>query len=276
MKPHVILIADAGGEIGWGHAVRQLALAEALVGKGVSTLFVTRTEEALGLDWPCPVWRVADVARCELPNPYGTAVYDLPEPCENDGGHLEREVSFRDHGPLPGDENETDYVVSPHFGAAWYDWTVPTLLGPRWAPIRRAFALYPIRNENRSGIFVYGDAPEVPKGLLVKRPHTMNARATASQIAGCTIALVPPSMIALECLAVGTPVVLYVPGPKWQPIADAMVEAGVAEIWSGAPEDYTLACVLADDGKRRRMAEAGREAVDGGGAGRLAEWLADA
>lgn len=276
VKPHVILIADAGPGIGWGHAVRQYALAEALVARQVPTLFVTRTREALALDWPCPVWVVADVEQCELPSgrwasKWARVVYDLPEPVVN-ALALGPTMRFADYGPTP---TEDDYVVCPNFAATSHEWGVPALLGPRWAPLRSRFMNHE-HNGRQGGVYVYGDAPELPKEMRAVRASSFHARGVAATMAGCSLALVPPSMVALECLAIRLPVVLYVPGPKWQPIADAMVQAGVAEVWTGNPDDYTLACVLADDGKRRRMSEAGREAVDGMGAERLAGWLSDA
>lgn len=269
MKPDVILIADAGGSIGWGHAVRQLALAEALVAKGVPTLFVSRTREALSLDWPCPVMVGA------VPDGARATVWDLPA-VKMPPALATSALVFDDHAEIVG----PTLYVDPHFGAVDRYESRPTigcrptgLLGPRWAPLRSEFEHYARnpRNENRSGVFVYGDAPDLVN-LPPIRPTSFNAKHTAKLMASCAVALVPPSMVALECLAVGTPVVLHVPGPKWKPIADAMVQAGVAHIWDG--KDYTLGRVLADDGERRRMAEAGREAVDGLGAERLAEWLA--
>ena len=263
LKPHVILIADAGGTIGWGHAVRQLALAEALVAKGVPTLFVSRTREALSLDWPCPVQHDPEPLFMEGEID-ARVVFDGVRP------RSEWALLFDDYGDGP----LGDYLVDPHFGAVTRHHSLArSFLGPRWAPLRSEFEHYARnpRNENRSGVFVYGDAPDLVN-LPPIRPASFNAKHTAKLMASCAVALVPPSMVALECLAVGTPVVLYVPGPKWQPIADAMVQAGVAHIWDG--KDYTLGRVLADDGERKRMAEAGREAVDGLGAERLAEWLA--
>lgn len=271
MKPDVILIADAGPGIGWGHAVRQLALANALVGKGVRTLFVTRTHEALTLDWPCLVWLVGDVARCELPSPWATVVYDLPDDAVNEGRYAA--VRFGDYGPRAS--RDLDYVVCPNFAATAHEWDAPALLGPRFAPLREPFNDGWLPAQNRAGVFVYGDAPALPKGSPPSfTVPGFSARRSAHAMSMAAVALVPPSMVALECLAIGTPVVLYVPGPKWQPIADAMEAAGVARIWSGRADDHTIGCVLADDGLRRRMSEAGREAVDGRGADRLAEWLA--
>lgn len=269
MKPEVVLIADAGPGIGWGHAVRQLALATALVGKGVRTLFVTRTREALSLDWPCPVWEVGDVARCELPN--ATVVYDLPDDAVNEGHN--GGVRFDDYGPRA---SYLDYVVCPNFAATAHEWDTPAFLGPRFAPLRHPFNDGWLKSETRHGVAVYGlDAPDLPPGVVLRPGRgSMRARDMAAYLGSATVALVPPSMVALECLAIGTPVVLYVPGPKWQPIADAMEAAGVAKVWSGRADDHTLGCVLADDGLRRRMSEAGREAVDGRGSERLAEWLA--
>lgn len=272
MKPRVILIADAGGEIGWGHAVRQLALAEALIARHVPTLFVTRTREALALDWPCPV-AIGDEYVGISAGP-AVSVYDLV-----DGDYRGHDVGgsvvrFDDYCAAPCED--VDVLVRPHFGSTPVNRAA--FLGPRWAPLRPEFERYNRNpNQDRGGLFVYGPAPEVWDGrFAIVRPKSLNAKVVARQMSNCALALVPPSMVALECLCVGLPVVLYVPGPKWQPIADAMVQAGVAEIWSGKPDDYSLACVLADDGKRQKMSEAGREAVDGRGSERLAEWLADA
>lgn len=273
MKPHVILIADAGGTIGWGHAVRQLALAEALVEKHVPTLFVTRTKEALALDWPCPV--SFNDEPFGLQDPPGWQRYVLD--CADDLPGGSPTMCFEDHGA----KRNADFTVDPHLGAASRQpnrWV--SFLGPRWAPLRQPFvdaASLGINRGSHGGVFVYGDAPSIEYlGSSVVRPPSLNARAMVTTMQRCSLALVPPSMIALECLAIGLPVVLYVPGEKWRPIADAMVAAGVAELWDEHSDGWTLARVLADDGKRRQMSEAGREAVDGLGAGRLAEWLADA
>jgi spore coat polysaccharide biosynthesis predicted glycosyltransferase SpsG len=263
LKPDVVLIADAGPGIGWGHAVRQLALAEALVAQRVRTLFVTRTRDALALDWPCPVRLVCDA------DLYSMSLEERPTKV-NDlrwGGPMGG-LLFDDYGNAP----EKQMAVDPHFGAVLR--RTAGFLGPRWAPLRAPFSVGHLASESRSGVFVYGDTPALPSSVVPVRHSGFDARKAAATMGRCAIALVPPSMVALECLAIGTPVVLYVPGPKWQPIADAMVAAGVAKLWSGRADDHTLGCVLADDGLRRRMSEAGREAVDGRGAERLAEWLA--
>lgn len=259
----VILCADAGPEIGWGHAVRQLALAQALVEIGGRPTFLTRTREALRLDWPCPV-RLVDAV-----DPRAGTVMDLPEPPDTTAP--DRVVWFDDYGHAP------DVLgVDPHFGAHLR--RTSGFLGPQWAPVRKGFAECGDSEGQawtpRSGVYVYGPHPELPKGLEPVTAPSFRTWDVARAMVGAVCALVPPSMVALECLAVGTPVVLYVPGPKWQPIADAMVEAGVARVWSGEKDDHTLACVLADDGLRGRMSEAGRDHVDGRGAQRLARWLA--
>ena len=242
-----------------------MALAEALVAKGVRTLFVTRTREALRLDWPCPV-------QVGTPPSAKAHVYDLHDWGAKDGAA--NVLTFEDYGGLT---TGAWAAIDPHFGAAARhgDRIQAGFLGPKWAPLREPFGRQFLPAQNKSGVFVYGDAPALPKGAPKPvRYAGFNARHAAHAMTMSTLALVPPSMIALECLAVGTPVVLYVPGPKWQPIADAMVQAGVAAIWDG--KDATLGRILADDRERKRMSDAGREAVDGRGADRLAEWLADA
>ena len=128
MKPHVILVADAGPGVGWGHAVRQLALAEALVAKWVPVLFVTRTREALRLDWPCPVWCVHDVEKASLPD-CRVLVYDLPETPElPDNVAVRGVVRFEDYGSGCYGPVTADYVVCPNFAAESSVWGSPAFL----------------------------------------------------------------------------------------------------------------------------------------------------
>lgn len=265
MTPHVILLADAGGTIGWGHAVRQLALAEALVGRKVRTLFVTQTREALKLDWPCPVWWVEDIEKCELT--YGAhLVFDFPDDvAEPEGAVYRQRVVFEDYGES---RLGADLLVGCHFGAPVREPAIPAFLGPRWAPLRRVFRWGEPGAPRWNAAGSHGPPITHEPGSTAFR---QSAEKMAALLSMAPYAIVPPSMIALECLAVGVPVVLHVPGPKWQPIADAMVAAGVAV--TDSPEG--IEAVL-DPATAKRMSEAGREAVDGRGAERLAEWLSDA
>lgn len=264
MTPHVVLLADAGPGIGWGHAVRQLALAEALVAKRVRTLFVTRTREALRLDWPCPV-QVGEVDLAAV----RVAVYDLPQPAATWPTALlspTHVVVFDDYGTVQWPNGAS--VVDPHFGAAARMGGLDgaRFLGPRWAPLRRPFNWTGARTP-----YWYGGVHGTPP---LRYEAGTGGLGTAHQVASAMVeapyAIVPPSMIALECLCVGVPVVLTVPGEKWQPIADAMIAAGVAQ--PDTPEGIEAAT---DPTTAKRTSEAGMEAVDGHGAERLAEWLAE-
>ena len=257
MKPHVVLIADAGGEIGWGHAVRQLALAEALVAQKVRTLFVTRTKEALALDWPCPVRVVESRVYAGFG---GRAVVDADVEMD-----ALCDLTFDDYAAA----DPRGELVNPHFGAAdRYGKPHGTyFLGPRWAPLRPEFRW----GAQGPRWTVSGKHSDEPLEYAGAKWLGYSARQVIEAMAFAPFAIVPPSMIALECLAVGVPVVLRVPGPKWQPIADAMVAAGVA-VMEGDEGIQTAT----NPTTAKAMSEAGREAVDGRGAARLAEWLADA
>lgn len=269
MTPHVVLLADAGPGIGWGHAVRQLALAEALVAQKCRVLFVTRTKKALTLDWPCPVWEVFDVEKAELPEG-AVLVYDMPDqPLEPEGFAYRGVVRFADYGP-PANywDGDPDYLVCPNFAATSHEWHGPAFLGPRWAPLRRPFNWTGVRDPSWLTRNAGNDEATV---FPLAGWGGFDAHCVARMMAASRYALVSPSMVALECLAVGVPVVLTVPGPKWQPIADAMVAAGVAVL--EGPEGIEA---VSDPTTAKAMSERGRDLVDGRGARRLAEWLADA
>ena len=271
MTPDVVLLADAGPDIGWGHAMRMYALAEALVERRKRVLFVTRTREAAEFNWPCPVhvvdgWHDAPFSE--------RSVVDIPA-----GETIRRRaLMFYDYGELVG---EPEALVAPHFGARPNG--AVTFAGPRWMPLRSPFHLrvqtggtHPRRGRN---VLVYvPDAFVGEWGRLMHdipnavSPMGMDAESVAALMRTCRAAVVPPSTIAYECMAMGLPVFLYVPHERYEPIAEAMWHWGVAGSWGDVGRvDGDPFLGLSDN--LGHLSKNARRHVDGMGAHRLAEWL---
>lgn len=261
----ILLVADASPGIGWGHAMRTLAIAQELEGLA-SVRWATNTPEAIrGLDPPCPV------GGFELP-PEGTR---LPQIILADG--VARRVTEMgvgewnvvDHGtPLEGINR-----ICPHFGAESRDWGAGMVAtGPQWMPLRREVMDYSHIIYNADGkILTYRAGAE----NIVDWKETADEDAVTLfdvspqfkwwEHGPYRYAIVPPSTIAYECMALGIPVLLVPLEGQSTEIGDAMVKAGVAEWYSDAG--------LSLPGHLDPMAELAHKHVDGRGAERVANLL---
>lgn len=222
--PEVLIVTAGGGEHGWGHAVRQLALSRALVGRGIQVAVASNDEPLKRLEWPCPVrsaW-----GQATLPDT-GVLVRDLPPEML----WTERaEIAFCDH-PDQG-EPDCDILVSCHIGAEervqWEEGR-SYLCGPMWAPLRDAFRS-PTHNwskrENHYGV-------ARPDNM----PDTFDAEDLARWLQRHKKAEPPASMVALEALALGVPIEVYAPTPAHEPIAEAInADGGETEVDGNATQ----------------------------------------
>jgi hypothetical protein len=259
MNP-IILVADASPEIGWGHAMRTLAVAQVLEDRGVPMVWITNTQkEILLMKVPCPVGTEQVAKAIE-----GQAVLiDFPvEPAMTVA--LEEESCTR---VLMVDEPRSGIgpraiTVAPHFGAEDWDFgTGAVCTGPRWMPLRKE-----VESEG-SGFLATARtlAYRLPEGFSWKwdNPEVLNPGGSAGWwTKGWSLAVVPASTVAYECMALGIPVLLT---GDISGIGQAMIDAGVASYWARGvdmtPEDL------------RVKARIGKQAVDGGGAERVANLL---
>lgn len=279
MTPDFVLVTDASAEIGMGHAVRMTALASALVKRGRSVVIATDSLPYIAerLRLPCMVRETG--RRCTVRG--RVTVIDSPACASLDRSDDSPVVVFNDYGPpLPW---LADVVVNPHLNAAGHDYgDVDTLRGPDWLPLREGFEVvgasllsavrldcYPKRT--RPAWVIAGEP--ITKTVPLAGFTAVNANKWYTNpvvaMATCDVAVVPASTVAYECMALGVPCLVYVPTPKHDRIAIAMVAQGCALPYS--PESLKR---LADDAtERERLRQAGMTAVDGRGADRLAGTL---
>lgn len=138
-----LLIADGGPEVGAGHWVRCLALAEALAARGVDCTLVTKEWD--GEARPPTAWQAAPCRVAVLPTLDALPAADLVvldsyrwtgELLTQFRTHAKRIAVITDatHGLFPG----VDFIVNPHVAGvhARYAGAARTLLGPVYAPLR--------------------------------------------------------------------------------------------------------------------------------------------
>jgi spore coat polysaccharide biosynthesis predicted glycosyltransferase SpsG len=182
-------------------------------------------------------------------------------------------IVFDDYGPPL--KQHADIVVNPHMNAADHDYGFRRVLrGPDWLPLREGFSVRtnpPAHRRSHTVLCCHADwAAEVNSlGYHAETPSWDLSDAMPDFLAGADLAAVPASTVAYECMAVGTPCLVYAPTPQHEGIAAAMVKRGCALHYS--PE--TLAEVAQDRALRKRLQRAGMAMVDGQGAERLATAL---
>ena len=254
----ILLVADAGGDIGWGHAMRMLAVAEELAGRsGVQAVWLTTTPAAVRqLKPPCPVELVPNTPEV-VTRTSDAFLVDLSAP--NPGWPTEGVWYMVDHGVGLEGTNR----ICPHFGAEGRDWGPGAVVcGPRWMPLRKEIVGWTdlpedyARYDPAGGTFAYRAPMEIQDAHHLTEGERWWERKWS-------LAIVPPSTIAYECMALGIPIALL-PLPNDQPddVGVAMHDAGVAR-------------ALHRDGRYvdTYMAERARAAVDGRGVERVADLL---
>jgi hypothetical protein len=259
---NILLVADAGGEIGWGHAMRTLAVAEALVEMGQACVrWMTTTPEAIrGLNPLCPV--------AMWPGPYAWAsglFVDGLKMKENEEPREETWIVVDN-----GNGREGYNRICPHFGAEKRDWgSGMVATGPMWMPLRHELAFQPSLYDTGGKILSY----RVNLAALIKDVYPTEVIGL-EELGGRSwwlegpyrYAIVPPSVIAYECMVLGIPVYLVPLEGQSTEIGDAMVDLGVA-FWYREDEKSGPNSV------RDAMAKHARSLVDGRGAERVANLL---
>lgn len=277
MNP-IILVADASPEIGWGHAMRTLAVAQALnqytglVGTagnyyGLSVVWATNTPEAIRkLGPPCPV---SDVG-ARVPSAGATHLVDLPSVAYS--GTANSPETFRVVAMVDAPDQwlGADIRICPHFGSESWDWGLGAVCtGPQWMPLRDLITPHGLALYNPDApVLAYRPPKDWTLGLCAEgaEPHQLAVGGGESwwKKAWCS-AVVPASTISYECMRSGIPVVLHKEGQgeEHERIMKGMVEAGVASIWG---DNVTTLTMEARAKKAHRL-------VDGQGAERVAGLL---
>lgn len=275
----ILLVADAGGEIGWGHAMRTLAVAEELSGRsGVQAVWVTETpKEVHSLKPPIPIYACGPHE--DMSSQHGSADFVLID--------LSGELY-----PAFGEYNSDDYRVwymvdhgtglqgtnriCPHFGAEERDWGPGAVVcGPRWMPLRKPIGGNVWTGEPRYSALAPVLLYRAPDGIetLLNKAARSSRRLTEGEEWWCkqwSGAIVPPSTIAYECMRLGIPVSLVqLPNDQPRDVGDAMVKAGVADSYakSGYPQRHL------DSRERWKTTSRIKRLVDGRGAERVADLL---
>ena len=259
----IILVADASPEIGWGHAMRTLAVAQALEDRGEPMVWVTNTLEAVRkLGPPCPVrsargWNIkgGDTVLFDLPPlPYGGKPRTAPE-----GTRILAMVdSPEEDWPLP------HIKICPHFGAESWDFGQHLVCtGPRWMPLRDLLP-FSTRHHmyNQDGpVLAYRAPKDWTLGLCAEGPEPHELAAGSGERwweKEWSAAVVPASTIAYECMFLGIPVLLT---GDMAGVGQGMIDAGAACFWAAPCQTSVVRALRA------------RHLVDGRGAGRVAALL---
>lgn len=273
----ILLFGDGDHALGAGHHIRLAAIADALEARGLSTRLACRDLPGSTHTW---AWRdrpvvvlpggmTADQAVAQARVGYRTVVIDHYDVTCAPGC-----VAVVD-GPGLGPAHEAALVICPRPGALAAEVPgVPSLAGASYLPLRPAFAVR--RGPSKDGPIMVAVGATDPGGLrarimdVLQRPVMVlpggeDADAVAERIASCSCAVVSASTIAVECLAIGVPVVAVISAPNQERLA-----AGLAGL--GVP-------VLPIDGIANLPALLGQAlapvGLDGGGAGRIAERIVE-
>lgn len=294
----LLLRADFGSEVGSGHVMRCLALAQAWVARGGPAAL-------LAAALPDHVRARAVAAGVEVLDP--SAATDLDAGwVVLDGYHFGRAdqeavlaggkklLVVDDHGRVG--HYDADLVVDQNLGAAreWYAHRAPRtrlLLGPRYALLRAEFArLVPDRSHERPVRRVLVTLGGCPAPEIVDRvaaalrvPHLADLDVTvaggaddlAVLMVDADLAVAAAGTTSWELCCMGVPTVLVSVADNQVPVARALAEAGVA--LDAGPVDegvgdrvaQGLRSLRGDPAKRAVMVTRGRVLVDGRGADRV-------
>lgn len=228
--------------------MRCFAIAQAATEKSKKVAVVLQQEES-GLAWPCPVL-LSKTRALE-------SAVAIVDGFENQGAWPAEEIWFIvDRTPTLPDHGHG--YIWPHFGAQPIE-NRPTLVGPRWMPLRKVFRQI---HQSKAKAETWGGyrVPQERREGIVAFPEGTDPWPWLETTTGLVC---PPSTIAYEAMSQGRPVLIH-DGHSYPEIARAMFAAGVAASLDIAPLPAS---------HRDILAESGRRAVDGMGAQRIVEAL---
>ena len=304
MSPgRLVLRADGGPGIGWGHVARCFALAQAWIDTGAAATFASRRmppEWAEQCDREGIEVRQPDAvdfsdADCVVLDGYHLTDVDR-RPVEAGGSPI---LVIDDHGrSRPG---RADLVLDQNLGARPSDYPARNhgtdlLLGTRYALLRREFRLVraapPTRPPGGPRLVVSRGgsasaatestfeavlAHEALAGLQTVRLTGIDG--TATIMGGADLALAAAGATCWELCCLGVPAVLVAVADNQVPLARAMAARGVAveggRAGAADPSEIAraLAGLAADPQALEAMGRRGRELVDGRGAKRVVACL---
>lgn len=203
---------------GLGHLMRCYALAEAAVEMGKRVL--VSLKEPTDFGWPCAV--VLDSGEKAWAKSVH-AIVDGVANRKNEAWYIIDNAKDATEWCDPVGPAPSGYIY-PHFGASPIP-GYPTLYGEQWMPLRKQF-----REMKQAPM-----AQESPAGYKVSRTIEDGEAEILpiSRMSRTNRVIVPASTVAYEALAASRHVQLHDNVDGLQDIRDAMIEAGVAEMWPG-------------------------------------------
>jgi L-amino acid N-acyltransferase YncA len=275
--PAVLLFGDGDRATGAGHQVRLAAIADALATRGLDVRLACRDLPGSTHAW---AWRGRPTLLLDPALDPDAAVARARAGCaavaiDHYGVRCAPGCIAISDGPGLGPPAGAALAVCPRPGAAADELPgVATIAGAAYLPLRSAFArrcgplpggpvLVAVGATDPDGI-----ASRIAAALtrpVLTLPGGEPADVVAARLAGCSAAVVSASTIALECLALGLPTVVMVSVANHERLAAGLAVLGVPvlrlEGLSGLPAALARA--------------AAPEAIDGGGARRIAERITE-
>lgn len=204
---------------GLGHLMRCYALAETAV--EMKAKVIVAVAKPGNIKWPCTV--ITGIMKPTMERP-GLFIVDASD-AENDFEIAHRKNIWRIIDSPDAEMKGYSGAIYPHFGATPIP-GYPTLYGEQWMPLRRHFRHMddPPGRERVAGYKISAHIAE----------HDRSGQGTIPSIELMSQAdrvIVPASTVAYEALAAGRHVQLHDNVDGLEHVRDAMLEAGVAEMW---------------------------------------------
>ncbi|HEY4348156.1 MAG TPA: glycosyltransferase [Gaiellaceae bacterium] len=306
----LLIRADGGPVVGHGHVMRCVALAQAWQARGGVPIFVSSLDESLRRSLAAAGFETVPIQHAHPEPDDLDVVLQLLETggfdaVVLDGYHLDPgyqgRVRARTKRLLVVDDTahlehyDADAILNQNLGAEEleYDSDAELLLGPRYALLRAEFArkdrVHPDRAE-RVLVTVGGGAHDSALRKVVDALETLELEVRVAagvapaeiprMMADADIAVTAAGSTCWELAYMGVPFAALILAPNQGRNATGLAAAGAA-VLLGRIEELSAASIraevgtLADDAERRRaMSAACTELVDGGGAARVAAYLA--
>lgn len=230
VKFDLLINTAGGGDIGFGHMARAMALAQAAQDASMSCVVALNEDAAHHWRWPCPVIPVRPGGAPTVDR--RVVIHDLPAEEFYDrpfGGPYDSspvQVLIEDGDNLDV-HDEADLIVYPHPGPLPFRTGVPVAMGPQYYPLRRSFRKPPDEGRTRDGAVLTYRFDRMLRDLS---KESLSEHEVFEVLSDAPCIICPPSVIAYEAMAMGTPVVLH-RQVGYDHIVDALVDAGMAVAW---------------------------------------------